>query len=306
MAGKRNSNQDSSRRKSSKRTHNIQPHAVEAISSSTQTVTRKEVIGPKVLDTQYFVNNEFDFITILKNLELTTFLEIKKPVYPDVVREFYSNLSLQKGVVTSEVVGIEIKIEQTLWQELTTLPCDGLKFGGDRPSKEWVISTKFDKLKAKASLLRDDSPLKGTTAGYLHTENRLLHYALVTGLLPRSSNHAYLMDKDVFPIWTMLNGITINWGYYVMNHMPKAAKTKSGGLPYAMFLTKIFGHFDVPLDQQEKEDAETYKMFGQGILSSLNPTKKCTIVNLLVAFFMKKSFLKMKNKNMAPLLLLLT
>ncbi|QCD90261.1 hypothetical protein DEO72_LG4g1216 [Vigna unguiculata] len=152
MAGKRNSNQESSRRKSFKSSHNIQPHAFsEATSLSTQTVT-KEVMGPKVLDTRCFVNNGFYFITILKNVELTTFLEIKKLVYLDLVQEFFCNFSL-RGVVTSEVAGIEIKIEQTLWKELTTLPCDGLKFSGDRPSKEWVILTIFDKLKAKVSLL---------------------------------------------------------------------------------------------------------------------------------------------------------
>jgi len=52
----------------------------------------------------------------------------------------------------------------------------------------------------------------------------------------------------------ILNGITINSGDYVMNHMLKSSKSKSGGMPYAMFLTKNFEHFNVLFDQQDKED----------------------------------------------------
>ena len=43
----------------------------------------------------------------------------KLPVYSELVKAFYSNLEIQEGTLISEVYGIKMVIDQSLFYELT-------------------------------------------------------------------------------------------------------------------------------------------------------------------------------------------
>ena len=55
---------------------------------------------------------------------------MKLPFYPELVRAFYSNLEIQEDSLISEVYGIKMVIDQSLFFELTQLSSDGVPFEG--------------------------------------------------------------------------------------------------------------------------------------------------------------------------------
>jgi len=48
-------------------------------------------------------------------------MSMKLPFYPELVRAFYSNLEIQGGTLVSEVCGIKMVIDESLFFDLTQL-----------------------------------------------------------------------------------------------------------------------------------------------------------------------------------------
>jgi len=57
-------------------------------------------------------------------------MSLKLPYYPELVRVFYSNLKIQDGNLISEVYGIPIIIDESVFFLLTQLPSQGAPFEG--------------------------------------------------------------------------------------------------------------------------------------------------------------------------------
>ena len=57
-------------------------------------------------------------------------MSLKLPYYLDLVRAFYTNLDIQDGTLISEVYGIKMIIDESLFFELTQLSSDGVPFEG--------------------------------------------------------------------------------------------------------------------------------------------------------------------------------
>ena len=57
-------------------------------------------------------------------------MSLKFPHYPELVRVFYNNLRIQDSTLYSEVHGISLIIDQSLFFSLTKLPNQGVPFEG--------------------------------------------------------------------------------------------------------------------------------------------------------------------------------
>jgi len=57
-------------------------------------------------------------------------MSLKLPVYSYLVKAFYSNLEIEEGTLMSEVYGIKMVIDQSLFYDLTQLPSEGVPFEG--------------------------------------------------------------------------------------------------------------------------------------------------------------------------------
>jgi len=57
-------------------------------------------------------------------------MSLKLPVYSELVKAFYSNLEIQESTLISEVFGIKMVIDQSLFYDLTQLSNDGVPFEG--------------------------------------------------------------------------------------------------------------------------------------------------------------------------------
>ncbi|KAF1891844.1 hypothetical protein Lal_00031654 [Lupinus albus] len=89
------------------------------------------------------------------------------------------------------------------------------------------------------------------SAGYLTLEDRLIHYFLSYAILPKFSNHSQISDIELQLMYVIKFNIKINSTKMIMNQMWYVRGSQSP-LPYAIFITKILEHFDVPLEGETK------------------------------------------------------
>ena len=57
-------------------------------------------------------------------------MSLKLPYYPELVKVFYCNLKIKDDIISSEVYGISMIINQSLFFLLTKLPSQGALFEG--------------------------------------------------------------------------------------------------------------------------------------------------------------------------------
>ena len=55
-------------------------------------------------------------------------MSLKLPVYSELVKAFYSNLEIHEGILMTEIYGIKMVIDQSLFYDLTKLPSKGVPF----------------------------------------------------------------------------------------------------------------------------------------------------------------------------------
>ena len=72
----------------------------------------------------------FDCYQLFQNTRLIPFMSLKLPYYPELVRVFYSNLKILDGTLISEVHGIPMIIDESVFFLLTQLPSQGAPFEG--------------------------------------------------------------------------------------------------------------------------------------------------------------------------------
>ena len=90
----------------------------------------RSIIDPKFVDLAFFDDEVFDCFQAFQNSGLIQFISMKLPFYPELVKVFYSNLEIQKDSLISEVYGIKMVIDQSLFFDLTQLSSDGVPFEG--------------------------------------------------------------------------------------------------------------------------------------------------------------------------------
>ena len=129
-------------------------------------------------------------------------MSLKIPIYPELVKVFYSNLEIQEGSLISEVYGIKMVIDQSLFFELTQLSSDGVPFEGTLDD-DWKFD--FSVSDAHRLVCISQADMTGRLlAGSLTFDCRILHYLIVRILLPRSSNLAQVFEEDLIIMWAFL------------------------------------------------------------------------------------------------------
>ena len=78
----------------------------------------RSILDLKFLDLKFFDDEMFECFQAFQNSRLIQFMSMKLPFYPELVRAFYSNLEIQEGTLVSEVYGIKMVIDESLFFEL--------------------------------------------------------------------------------------------------------------------------------------------------------------------------------------------
>ena len=87
--------------------------------SGTPLFQSHQILDPKYLDLEFFDGETFDCYQMFQNTSLIPFMSLKLPYYPELVRVFYSNFKIQDGTLISEVHGIPMIIDESLFFSLT-------------------------------------------------------------------------------------------------------------------------------------------------------------------------------------------
>ena len=85
-------------------------------------------------------------------------MSLKLPHYPELVRAFYSNLQIQGSTLISEVHGIRMQIDESVFFELTQLSSQGVPFEGTIVD-DWKFD--FSSLDARRMVYTDQAKMSG-------------------------------------------------------------------------------------------------------------------------------------------------
>ena len=103
-------------------------------SSSTPFVSQNEsyryaqISSKNVISGRTVVLSDFEHLNLanfLGSSSLENFVTIKEPVYPELVRYFYSNLSFEQNHIKSRVMGRDINISLQKFASHLHLSCEG-------------------------------------------------------------------------------------------------------------------------------------------------------------------------------------
>ena len=189
---------------------------------------------------EFFSDETFDCIQAFQNLGLLPFMSLQLPIYPELVKAFYCNLEIQDNTLISEVFGIKMVIDQSLFHDLTQLSSDGVPFEGTL-NDDWKFD--FSAYDARQLVCTNHADMTGRLlAGSLAFESRILHYLIVRILLPRSSNLAQVSEEDLVIMWAFHTGRQLDWAHLVRYRMHKALRLNAP-LPYPHLVTLFFSPF---------------------------------------------------------------
>jgi len=143
----------------------------------------------------------------LKHQKLKELLELTSNVYPDLVKVFYTNLTLDGKNLVSYVKGIKMKVTSEIWNSVVGIKYSGLKVGKGNTSG----IQEFNKLQYYRSCMTNPAQsISRFHAGNLNLTPRLVAYIIAWQLIPRGTNHVVLHEKDLILLYCILNLIKVN------------------------------------------------------------------------------------------------
>ncbi|GAV74627.1 hypothetical protein CFOL_v3_18107 [Cephalotus follicularis] len=79
----------------------------------------------------------------------------------------------------------------------------------------------------------------------LGAEHRLLHHITATHILPTSGGHEKMSYQDLYIMWHVVTGKSLNLPHLIMKNMLRATSKVECALLYGMVITKILSHFGI-------------------------------------------------------------
>lgn len=215
--------------------------------------TRKVALG-RITDFTSFDTNNAGFVREwFEGQQLDTLMQEKEPIYPDLVRLFYTHFDKsneEEGVIHTWVKGREIVLDDVTLGNILGIPATGVH---DSTGKKWSKHEVFDKEKCiKLVLMDDDAERKiRPKVDSLPMPTRLLHLILMYTFISREGRKSSMTYLDLFVMYCILTKVKVNMPKLMINYMIAAnMKRQGGGLPYGMWLTKVFKWFGVDLKDE--------------------------------------------------------
>jgi len=155
--------------------------------------------------------------------------------YLDLVPVFYYNLKIRDEVALSKVKGVDIIIDNDIWENVAKFPIND--------ATESILNgiVGFNRILAYQSFLRNLTQDVGRQllAGGLKMDERLIHYLIVWILCPRGTNHAQCSEADLLIMYGILNRVPIKWSSLILDTMLKAKRYPQYRLPYSLLISRI-------------------------------------------------------------------
>ena len=164
------------------------------------------------------------------------------PIYPEVIREFILNFSINNGVCSSNIKGVKIEFDSVKLKEWLGVPAMGFDvyFVGSK-----IVFSCIDE-KAVWRFLGVNEKKGKISHNVLSPLHKLLYNIARRFILPRNSKRSEVSLRDATLIYCMANNIKINFPSLIISHLSdciaKRCMVGFGGL-----LSWTFAKFDVAL-----------------------------------------------------------
>jgi len=202
----------------------------------------------------------------LKHQKLKKLLELTGNVYPDLVKVFYTNLTLDGKNIVSYVKGIKMKVTSEVWNSVTGIKFSGLKVGKGNISGIW----EFNKLQYYRSCMRNPAQsIRIFHAGNLNLTPRLVAYIIAWQLIPRGTNHVVLHEEDLILLYCIMNLIKVNWVYIINEHMLKSKRLTDYRFPYAILVSKLINYFGIDTSNERNETIKVVSEIDNSTLTKM-------------------------------------
>ena len=209
-------------------------------------MSRKQINIPKVLDFNWLKSEKLAKTrSALKHQQLKKLLELTGNVYHDLVKVFYTNLTLDGKNIVSYVKGIKMKVTSDVWNSVAGIKYSSLKVGKGNTSG----IQEFNKLQYYRSCMRTlAQSISRFHAGHLNLTPRLVAYIIPWQHIPKGTNHVVLHEEDLILLYCIMNLIKINWVYIINEHMLKSKRLTNYRFPYAIPVS--YTHLTLPTNRE--------------------------------------------------------
>ncbi|WJZ98892.1 hypothetical protein VitviT2T_017383 [Vitis vinifera] len=212
----------------------------------------------------------FGFEAIFGRMRWLPVVTISEPIFPTLIRTFYSRLTYGVGgPITSTVRGVQITLSPESICRIFDIPSVGLRV---YESKVWPMVPGFEPREAIQRLcgLADAQGMGKPSAHSLTVISRILHHMVCSILLPRGGHLDEVSYLEAFIVDSILTGRRIHVGYLMMMHMISCCESKTRVLPYGRFLTRVFKDAGVDLSREtDLETPSTYDTYDEQSLGRM-------------------------------------
>ncbi|XLT08179.1 hypothetical protein HN51_053972 [Arachis hypogaea] len=181
---------------------------------------------------------------------------IHEKIYPDLVKQFYSNLSYKEGRIASFVKGKVIILDKYHISKALDYQNTGLDV---YTSGKWDETLNVSYFEALSTVCVNIPLLEGTTPthksrGPIRTQ---LHRIINHIILPQSGSFQQVSFCDTLVLFSLLSKIPISFAYLLVRYMHACISTKNA-LPYAMLFTKNFQYYNVDFGAEISKECNSY------------------------------------------------
>ncbi|KEH15728.1 hypothetical protein MTR_0611s0030, partial [Medicago truncatula] len=185
----------------------------------------------------------------------TNFVSLQEHTYEDLVREFYTNLSVKQkkneneNYLISSVKGVQITITQDFLSEALNIPNEGNKLF----SFLWYNDARVDRNQLIIKYTKENNTFNSTN---LEDVPKILHNMVRHTLVPKCGSFDVVSDMDLCIIYHLITKTKLNLWFLIIQHMIDsclAVKQSVAGLPYGMHLTSIFQKANIPFEGEKRK-----------------------------------------------------
>jgi len=149
---------------------------------------------------------------LIKYQKLDKFLRLTRNLYLDLVRVFFTNLSIEDKIMCSHVKGVDMILSDEDLLTVTRLKDSGRIVG--RGNMEAI--GEFNKVEFFKSCLRNPQAVtRGYPIGGLKMNLWIIASTITWQLIPCGCNHVVIAEEDLMLIYYITQHVKINWVYVI-------------------------------------------------------------------------------------------
>ncbi|KAF7815310.1 uncharacterized protein G2W53_029279 [Senna tora] len=222
----------------------------------------------KEINLEFFYREGFRCFEMFKFNGWEFFLNLKEPIYPMLIREFYANLKIIQATMESNILvrGRRVVLSKGLLSEVLKCPNTGIcpDLGND------VITESYQKGEFVNELMGRESSL--CQIGLLGADDRILFHIIDQVIMPKQNKGNDPNNTALFIMWCLKKTLRVNLPHIIVSHMRHICDS-SQELAYGMVITLIAKHMKVDLSEFEGEEASFQSKIDIGKLHQMQYRK---------------------------------